>query len=62
MNLLTKGKNWFVKRLKEVTTWQGLITGLTALGVSISPELAAAIVGSGVAVFTLVSTIWPEKK
>ena len=54
--------NWLINRLKELSTWQGIIAGLTALGVSISPELSKAIAGAGVAVFFLISVLVPDKK
>lgn len=53
--------NYIVNRLKEVSTWQGIITMLTGLGVIVSPELRLAIVSTGVAVFGLVSIILRER-
>lgn len=42
--------NWIINRLKEKTTWRGIVAAFTALGVSINPEQAAAIVSLGVAI------------
>ena len=53
---------YLLERLKEVSTYQGIIAMLTAVGVAVSPELAAAIASCGVGVFTLVSVIMAEKK
>ncbi len=53
---------YLLERLKELSTYQGIIVMLTALGVHLSPELGAAIASCGVAVFGLVSVIVKEKK
>ncbi len=50
-----------LNRLKEVSTWQGVITIVTGFGVAISPELASGIAAAGAAVFALVSVIWKER-
>lgn len=51
----TNNDMWIWNRLKERTTWQGIITVLTGVGASISPELAEHIISAGVA---LVGLIW----
>lgn len=50
-----------INRLKEVSTWQGLIAILTGFGVVVSGELQGAIAGLGVALFTAVSVIMKER-
>lgn len=50
----TNDMNWIANRLKERTTWQGVVTVLTAVGASISPDQAKAIISTGVAVVTLI--------
>ena len=42
---------FFVERLKEPSTWRGMVLVLTALGITMNPDLVAAItaVGTGVA-------------
>ena len=50
-----------IARLKEVSTWQGIISVVTGFGVAVSPELSDGIIGIGVAVFGLVSVIWKER-
>lgn len=42
--------DYLLSRLKERTTWAGLIGLAAAAGVAISPELADAIAAAGVAV------------
>ena len=49
-------------RLKEESTWRGIITVAALAGLALSPEQADAIVKAGLA---LISAIWiftPEKK
>lgn len=41
--------NWILSRLKEKSTWRGIVAVLTAVGVGLSPDQATAIVTLGVA-------------
>lgn len=52
---------YVIKRLKEPTTWQGLIALVTAFGVALSPELAEGIVSLGVTIFAVVSIVLKER-
>lgn len=56
-----KGKTmkWLKHRLRERTTWQGIIAVLTGVGMSLSPDQKEAIISAGMAVVTL---IWVFKK
>lgn len=53
--------NNLINRLKEVSTWQGVIGIVTGFGVAISPDLAEGIAAAGVAVFGLVSVVFKER-
>jgi hypothetical protein len=53
--------NFMLARLKEVSTWQGIIAIATGCGVMLSPEMQGGIIGLGVAVFAFVSVILAEK-
>ena len=53
--------DYLLNRFKEATTWQGLIAIVTGLGVSLSPEMSAAIVSLGVAAFGLISIFIKER-
>ncbi len=55
-------KAWLIARLRERSTWLGLIGFLTAAGITLSPEQTQAIAAAGVAVAGLFSTIWPDVK
>lgn len=52
---------FIVDRLDERSTWRGLVFMLTSLGLSLSPELQAAILTVGVAVGGLVEMILPDQ-
>ena len=55
-------KLYVVNRAKEASTWRGAIMLLTALGLNISPEMADAIIGVGIAVAGLVGMLLPDSK
>lgn len=49
--------SWALNRLAENSTWRGIILLLTAAGVAISPEQAAAITSAGLALVGLINVI-----
>ena len=51
-----------IGRLKERSTWFGLIGIVTAAGVSLSPEQTEAIVAAGVAVAGIVAVFTKDNK
>lgn len=53
--------NWLLNRLREPSTWRGLIWLLTALGMSLSPEAQGHIITIGVASAGLVGVLSSEK-
>lgn len=54
-------KNWLLDRLKEGSTWFGLVAMLTSLGVILSPEQIEAVVAAGIAVAGLIAALFPER-
>jgi|TARA_B100001971_G_C17919665_1_gene397084 hypothetical protein len=46
---------YFLSRLKERSTWLGMISIVTALGVSLSSEQSEAIIAAGISVAGLVA-------
>ena len=42
--------NWALERLSENSTWRGIAALATAIGVTLSPEQANAIIAAGMAV------------
>lgn len=55
-------KEYIKDRLKEPSTWRGIILLCTALGVPIAPQMAEAIITIGLALSGGVGVITPDKK
>lgn len=51
---------YLIERLKEPSTWRGLIMVATGLGAGWSPESQTLIVSTGVALAGVVGTILPD--
>lgn len=51
---------WIFDRLNEQSTWKGIFGILTAAGIVIKPELAAAIMAAGMAAIGLLNVIRNE--
>jgi hypothetical protein len=49
------------ERLNETSTWRGLISILTGLGIKLRPDLAEAIVSTGLALMGLINVARKEK-
>ena len=49
-----------VRRLKEPSTWQGILLGATAVGLHVSPEMANYIMTIGIGAAGLVTTVLPD--
>lgn len=54
--------NWIKNRLGEKTTWRGIVAFATGVGISISPELASAIVSAGVSLVGVIEVYSKERK
>jgi hypothetical protein len=54
-------KDFILARGKEASTWRGLVALLTAVGVSISPDQADAIVALGLAVIGALGVFTKDK-
>jgi hypothetical protein len=50
---------WIIERLKEASTWRGLVALLGAIGISISPDLIEQI---GLVVVALIGAIEVYRK
>ena len=50
-------KDYFLDRLREPSTWRGIVMLLTGLGVGISPELAESIVAVGVSLAGVIGVV-----
>jgi len=47
--------NFFIGRLKERSTWLGITSFLTAIGITFSPEQSDQIIATGMAIAGLVA-------
>jgi tRNA U34 5-methylaminomethyl-2-thiouridine-forming methyltransferase MnmC len=52
---------YVVGRMKELSTYQGLLVFLTGFGVVMAPEMWESITMGGTAIFGALSTIFPDK-
>lgn len=52
--------HFFVERFSERSTWRGLAMMLTALGVSIEPQLMEAIIVFGLGAAGLAESLLPD--
>ena len=54
-------KAYVLERLKEPSTWRGIILLLTAVGIPIAPGLSDMIISAGLAIAGLIGAIAPDK-
>lgn len=52
---------WAADRLKEASTWRGLTMLLTAVGISVKPDLMEQIIVAGTGVAGLIGLIAADK-
>lgn len=50
-------KHYILDRMKEPSTWRGILLLLTAIGVPVAPELADHIVTGGLALVGIVGMV-----
>ena len=49
--------SWLLERLREPSTWQGLVTIATAAGVQVNPDVALHVATVGAGVFGLINVV-----
>lgn len=54
-------KFYLINRLREPSTWRGILALLTAAGVAISPEQIEAVVTTGLALIGLIGVFTSDK-
>ena len=54
-------KAYVIERMKEPSTWRGIVLLLTAIGVPVAPAMADAIISVGLAVAGLIGVATPDK-
>ena len=55
-------KAFIVSRLREASTWRGIVALLTSLGIVLSPEQAEAVIAAGLAIIGMIGTLAPDTK
>ena len=53
--------NWFLDRMKEQSTWRGIVLLVTAFGVKLDPERGEAIIALGLAIVGLINVIRKDR-
>ena len=53
---------YIIDRLKEASTWRGIIAFLTVAGLSISPELGEKIIAVGLAIIGVIGMVFKDGK
>jgi uncharacterized membrane protein len=53
--------NWIKARLSEASTWRGIVALLTAVGVTMTPEQAEAIIAAGLALIGVLGVFTKDK-
>ena len=54
-------KNYLLSRLREPSTWRGIVLLATAIGVPIQPDLQESIIATGLAVTGLIGVVTQDK-
>jgi len=52
--------NYLIERLKEASTWRGIVAILTGFGVYLTPEQQNAIIALGLAVMGAIGAFFPD--
>lgn len=55
-------KEYILQRLKEPSTWRGLVLIATSAGVGIEPAMADAIISAGIGLAGVVGVVTADKK
>lgn len=53
-------KTFFLARIREASTWRGIVLFLTAAGVPIAPAATDAIISAGLALAGLIGVFAPD--
>ena len=55
-------KKWLVARAKEPSTWAGIFAFLTAVGITVRPELKDALITLGIALAGVIGVATIDRK
>lgn len=51
---------YVIDRLKEASTWRGIVAFATALGVGLTPEQSNAIIAVGLGIIGVIGAFFPD--
>jgi len=54
--------SFIINRLREMSTWKGLVMVLSALGVTLSPDQIQAIIAAGLALVGVIDVFRKERR
>lgn len=54
-------KAYVLERMKEPSTWRGLVLLLTALGIPMAPGVSDAIIAAGLGLAGLIGAVMPDR-
>ena len=54
--------NYMIERLREPSTWRGIVMLLTSFGLVLNPEQQNAIIAAGTALAGVIGVFAPEKR
>ena len=52
---------YIIDRLKEPSSWRGLVMIATAFGVSVNPELLSSIIAAGTGLAGIIGVVFKDK-
>ena len=55
-------KEYLIERLKEPSSWRGILAIVTAAGITLEPAQAEAIVAAGLALIGIIGAFFPDTK
>jgi len=53
--------DYILERFNETSTWRGIISLITGLGVKLRPDLAESIISAGLALMGVINVVRKEK-
>jgi uncharacterized membrane protein len=54
--------NWLIERLKEPSTWRGIVMLVTGFGLALSSEMQEQIITVGISLTGLIGMLTSDKK
>lgn len=55
-------KDYVLSRLREASTWRGIVLALTAVGIQLTPDQTAAVISVGMSLVAAIAVFLPDQK